>query len=131
MSLKQMRLKRKPDILSVKLAWKKIASLGTALGLLTLFASSAMANFLTCAQVSVTPECNTYFISVSGTALDQPNAFVSFSFTITPTNLTVTGSIPVGPNDAAGDFSAFQVNSLGENFPPGGNDIGYGNPICQ
>jgi hypothetical protein len=80
-----------------------------------------LANFRDTARVVVTPNCNTYNISVTGRRLDQPKAFVKFSFTITNAipPVTITGSIPVSPNQA-GDFSASEILPLGQNFPNGG-----------
>ena len=62
---------------------RHLAVLGVALGMLILFASSARVNVIQSAQVFLSPNCNTYSIIVTRTQLDTPNAFVSFSFTIT------------------------------------------------
>jgi hypothetical protein len=109
-----LKIQRTPTMIG-----RHLAAIGTALGMLAVFASPAMANVLQTAQVFVSANCNSYTITVTGTELDSPNAFVSYSFTVSPTNQTTTGSIPVTPNDQAGDFSASQ--KLG--FPqlaPGG-----------
>jgi hypothetical protein len=103
------------------LARKKVAALGTAVALLALLALPAMASTLQTAQVVVTPECNTYAVTVKGTQLNQPNAYVNYSFNITScaSPVTITGSIPVCPNDQAGDFSVSQIQPLGQNYLSG------------
>ena len=85
---------------------KHLAVLGAALGMLTLLASSPRASVLQSAQVFVSPNCNTYSIIVTGTELDLPNLNVVYSFTITSgfSTITVNDSVPVVPNDQAGDF---------------------------
>jgi hypothetical protein len=81
--------------------------------LLTAWATPAMAHFIRTATVK--PSCTRYTITVKGPELKSPDT-VDCTITFTPTSgypITVTGSIPVSPDDAAGDFGASQTNSIG------------------
>ena len=87
--------------------------LGFAAVLLTVCAPPAMAHVIRTATVK--PGCTSYTITVTGTSLEGPDT-VDYTITLTPTSgspMTIKGSIAVSPDDAAGDFSATQTNSVG------------------
>jgi len=92
---------------------KCLGTLVVVFGLLTTFASPAAAHEITSANVSA--NCNSYTITVGGTAL-SPSGGVWYSFTLTPSSgpaVTIADSIVVSPNDAAGDFSGTATKPLG------------------
>jgi hypothetical protein len=92
---------------------KSLLVLGLVFGLLTGLAGSVSAHQITSASVSAT--CNSYTITVAGTAL-SPSGTVMYTITLTPASgpaIMVSNSIAVSPHDAAGDFSATQTNAFG------------------
>lgn len=91
---------------------KLLLVLGGVLGLLGL-AAPASAHVITSANVS--GNCNSYTITVAGTAL-SPSGTVFYTITLTAADgsqVTVSDSIDVFPNDGAGDFSATQTKAWG------------------
>jgi len=75
-------------------------------GVLTLAATPALANHIDNANVSA--DCTKFTIVVSGAELDQPDAVVNYSITLTPAAgppITINDAIPVAP-DAKMNFNA-------------------------
>jgi archaellin len=76
------------------------------LGVLAIAATPAMANRVDTANVAA--DCTKFTIVVSGAEINEPNAAVTYTITVTPTvgaPITITDTIPVVP-DASLNFSA-------------------------
>jgi SdrD B-like domain len=86
---------------------KSLGILGVLLGVLAIAATPAIANHINAANVAA--DCTKFTIVVSGSELDQPNAAVVYTITLTPSGgppVSITDTIPVKPDDAQLNFSA-------------------------